>query len=76
MYELIVDFINTPAFMYMMVVWAIMLPAFLYAFHYHSEIASLNGIVGELIKVIYLLVSSYEIIGLCYLYFMILSALK
>ena len=42
MYEQIIEFMNTPVFMYLMVVWAIMLPAFLYAFHYHWEIAAME----------------------------------
>ena len=76
MYEQIIEFMNTPVFMYLMVVWAIMLQAFLYAFHRHWVIAALDGFMGELIKIIYLSISSYEIIGMGFIMIAIASALK
>lgn len=76
MYEQIIGFMDTSTFMYLMVVWAIMLPAFFYAFYRHWEIMALNGFVGELIRVIYLLISSYEIIGVEFIMIAIASALK
>ena len=76
MYEQIIEFMNTPVCMYLMVVWAIMLPAFLYAFHYHWEIAAMEGFKGELIKVLYLTVASYEVIGMGFVLLAIASVLK